>query len=114
MDLTSGIFTAPRSGRYFFSLSGVAIISTPSYGYVYLGLILNNQTVGEGTADSRLGDREMETFSLQTVLNLSVGDQVWIKISGLVNAVLQDSNNHLTHFTGWLIEEDVLRTLNGP
>ena len=34
MNSSSGVFTAPRNGRYFFSLSGVAKFASNSTGYI--------------------------------------------------------------------------------
>ncbi len=51
-----------------------------------------------------------ETLSLQSTLFLNAGDRIWLKINKSntdSESLLFDNNNHHTHFTGWLIEEDI-------
>lgn len=110
MNAGTGTFTAPRKGTYFFSFSGAAYFSSATSGYLNLALMLNGDPVGEGDADSRSGDRELETLSIQSLLDLNEGDQVWVSITGLANAVVQDSEKHVSHFTGWIVTEDISLT----
>lgn len=111
MDLKSGIFTAPRTGVYFFTFSGVARF-TPSSSVgdeiLGIGLHLNGPSIGI-TPSIKTERREDDyyTLSLQSTLNLKAGDKVWLQIHWAETACLHDSKNHLTHFTGQLLHEDI-------
>ncbi len=110
MNAGSGIFTAPRTGKYFFSFSGVGYMeSTGSDGDINLVLVFNNNNVGTARAHFNQGIN-WQTYSLQATLNLQAGDQVWVKIGwedNDDNVWLSDNGNHYTHFTGYLLQEDV-------
>lgn len=109
MNLATGTFTAPRPGRYFFCFSGVSITSS-TYGWFDVSLYLNGEHIGRGETQTKNGNMDTydwETYTLQSVLNLKRGDQVWLSVSSQGNTFLQDNNNRFTHFTGWLLEEDV-------
>ena len=92
MDLESGIFTAPRSGIYFFSFSGITHRSG-----AYVGLYVNNTYFGSG-----YGSSSADTFIVQSTLHLNAGDNVSVRIWG--DGDLQDNSGHYTHFTGWLLQ----------
>lgn len=109
MNLSSGIFTAPRTGKYFFSLSGITR-SLASGNYVRLDLLLNGNLVGKAFTDNN--NDSFETYSLQTTLNLQAEDQIWLIIDSMPNAYLYDDGSHYTHFTGWLLQEDISKSLN--
>ena len=79
MNLASGVFTAPKSGTYFFSFSGVAHISASSSAPLRLGLFIhlyrNGIAVGSGEADDYSVTDEHETVSIQSTLDFNMG--VW-------------------------------------
>ena len=111
MNLSSGKFTAPKPGRYFFSFSGVAIFEHKT-GYFDVALYLNGNIIGYGEANTAgsgdMGNDDYETCTLQSVLHLVKGEQVWLGISAQDNSWLQDSVNiPYSHFTGMLLEEDI-------
>jgi len=51
------------------------------------------------------------TFSLECTLKLKKGDRVDIK-KGKSGALMDNSNEHLTHFSGHLLEEDLTMLKN--
>ena len=99
---TSGIFVAPKSGKYFFAYSGL------SEGSIHANVELQMKT---DTADwTRVGlahgEPGKQTFSLQATLELAKGDQIRIMLSG---GAIGDSgiHNH-TNFVGHLLKEDIV------
>ena len=116
MDAPSGIFTTPRNGRYFFSLSGVAKFGKGNC-YIGVSLKLNARPIGRGHTEEHMDSHGFQTFSIQSVLDLKAGDKVWLEIDYLGNAELHEdahngSNLHYTHFSGWLMHENISITLD--
>lgn len=93
MNLQKGIFTVSQPGAYFFSFSG---ISGGNMG-AEVGLYLNGNEIGRGH-----GVAGHNTFTLQSTVNLKMGDKVWVQVSK-TNMQLFDDNRHFTQFTGWLL-----------
>jgi hypothetical protein len=106
MDMQTGKFTAPRTGTYFFSLSGLGYFPPSSSNqYMHLFLLKSGSTIAKAYCDSTSPADQYETFSLQSTVKLQVGEQIWVEIGGIT------AGNHLhgydyTHFTGWLLQED--------
>ena len=95
MNLATGVFIAPRPGRYFFSFSGLSKIeNTPVYIY------LNGVRFG-----ASYGVFSTETYSLQSTLSLQMGDQITLMLA--VRATYENAQLLFTHFTGILLEEDI-------
>jgi predicted choloylglycine hydrolase len=51
-------------------------------------------------------------MSFQWTLNLKKGDQLWVGFFGS-SSYLHDDSSHLTHFTGFLLEEEIVASLWG-
>ena len=115
MNLTSGKFTAPRPGIYFFSFSGLAQFPVSS-SRVQLGVALylnGGLPIGLGYVnESNTVANQNSPLTLQSTLNLKKGDQVWVAINAMSSgAFLLDDSYHLTHFTGFMLEEEIAASL---
>lgn len=108
MNLQSGKFTAPRTGKYFFTFTGLARFpGNSSYEYLNCGIYKNGNSLysrcyGDVVEHSTVS---YETISLQSTLPLQAGDQIWLKIDSMSNRATLHGDLK-THFSGWLISED--------
>ena len=114
MDLASGKFTAPRTGVYAFSFTGLAYIPASSSRLnIEVGMYLNGNIIGSEFADELNTAEQWETFSFQWTLSLKKGDQIWLQIfSKSAGTYLWDSSWHYNHFSGFLLAENILQSLN--
>lgn len=100
MEIRTGIFTVPQTGRYFFSFSGVAApVGVVLQNVAWVDLNVNGQKIGMANCQ-----RDYDTLSLQSTLNLQKGDKVSLYLRQVT--IHSDRNMH-THFTGMLLEEDL-------
>ncbi|XP_046456949.1 uncharacterized protein LOC124204010 isoform X3 [Daphnia pulex] len=115
MDLTSGIFTAPRPGMYSFSFAGVAHLTSSSFAWFYSDLFLNGNRIGSSHVEERNGPVDQwSPMTLQSTLNLKKGDRVWVQFTysgSYLSSYLSDSSSHFTHFTGFMLEEEIAASL---
>jgi len=101
MNLASGIFIVPVSGIYYFSFSGVKCYGSSTYLFIHLQV----NGVNIGWALNRGGD-VLDTISLSASLRLQASDKVNLYKDG--GMLFETFNDHSTHFTGWLVEEDLI------
>jgi len=97
MNLTSGVFTAPTNGRFFFSVSGMG-----STNQAHSSIYFQVNSVNIGMAEAK---EHLDTFSLQAILHLNQGDEVTLFLTQ--GDIFECCSNHYLHYTGMLIEEDL-------
>lgn len=94
-NLSSGIFTAPRSGTYFFAFSS---FSANSYDNFYFYLKVNSAPKADCVTQA---GRVYNCHILDTV-RLLPGDEIQVS--------LQQGSTNSAHFIGVLLEEDIFQS----
>jgi hypothetical protein len=112
MDLASGKFTAPRPGIYFFSFTGNGGLFSSSEANFYFRLFLNGNLIGSTHVQEMNGPiSEHSPMSFQSTLKLEKGDRVWVQMEYSPAMYLSDESTHTTHFTGFMLEEEIVAAL---
>lgn len=102
MNFTTGTFTAPVSGIYHFAFSG----RKNDKGGIYINLRVNDEVIGAASSGRH---NASVTLSLLSTLRLRTGDRVDLFTFYYEGGMLyDDSISHYTHFSGWLLEEDLM------
>ena len=104
MNLVSGIFTAPVTGTYHFQFTGV---KDSSSFYLDIFLQVNGFNVGFAYTDDPSHTKSASVISLTASLRLKVNDKVNLYKRNV--GILFDSKVHHTHFTGWLVDEELIQ-----
>jgi len=100
-NLTSGIFTVPVTGIYHVQFS--AVKSSP-VDNLFIFLQVNGVNFGLALTD-QLSQGSRDVVSLSASLRLEAGNRVNLYLQ---QGVLYDNIAHYSHFSGWLVEEDLM------
>ena len=100
MNINTGVFTAPRSGTYHFSFTFMT--NDPNKAIV---IFIRKNGVSIGAAHTFALANVVLQSSLPATLKLKTGDIV--DLFQIRDGIIYDDASHYTHFTGWLIEEDI-------
>jgi hypothetical protein len=107
MNFTSGKFTAPVAGKYFFSFTGlIRFTGSSTIQNCYLYLYKNGDRIARSYSDEISATVQFETLSLQSTLNLNKGDQIWLEIDSLTPGTFLYGGLY-NQFNGFLLEEDI-------
>ena len=102
MDLESGLFTAPVPGVYHFEFCAQKDDSHP---YAMVVFQVNGETIGAAETSHYDTSNTLLSLCLTSTVRLKANDTVNVMNW---NSAIYDDDNHHTHFTGWLIEEELL------
>ena len=101
---TSGLFVAPKPGKYFFTFSGISEQNFEARADLQVKTDTADWTkVGQALGS---GGGSFQTFSLQATLDLAKGNQIRLF---LVNGQIHDRDFHYTSFVGHILEEEIVQ-----
>ena len=96
MNLASGVFTAPVSGRYQFNF--VALVNADRTDVIFR---LNGGTIAGGW-----GQSQYDTLAITATLDLKKNDRIDTYL--VRGSIYDDKYFYYTQFTGILLEEDLV------
>ena len=109
MNGESGIFTASQKGTHFFIFSGYAVYTESRTASLTIELMAANRPIGHTTFNVNKDDHNGDSVAIQSIVDLNVGDQVYVTITGVNEAKLIDSSyNHFTHLSGGLLRQETV------
>ena len=76
-------------------------------------LYLNGGRIGKGyVSEENIDGYQYSPLTVQSTLNLTKDEVVWVGIFyQSTGAYLTDSSNHRTHFTGVMLQEEIVASL---
>jgi hypothetical protein len=98
----SGLFVAPKSGKYFFTYSGIS----EGGSHARVELQMKTDTADWTRVGQAFANTGHQTFSLQATLDLAKGNQIRLF---LVNGQIHDNDNRYTSFVGQLLDEEIVQ-----
>ena len=112
MNLSTGKFKAPRAGIYFFSFTGLAEFPLSSkFLKLDVCLLLNGDNIRRSyVSEQHTTADQSSPLTLQTTISLKSDDQIWLQIDSISSGVKLFSGLY-THFTGFLLEEEIVVSL---
>ena len=97
MDLATGVFTSPVNGRYQFIFTALAAKGNERSDLV---LRVNGAGIGRSVAPSH-----HYTLPIVATLQLKKGDTIDMFLQ---RGSIEDTTGHYTHFSGILLQEDLV------
>jgi hypothetical protein len=102
---SSGLFVAPKSGKYFFAFSGVSDrVDDVRVDFQMRTVTSNWIKIGQA-----YGQKIYQTLTLQYISQLGRGDQIRLMLKGgiLHSHKPETPYGPFTSFSGWLMEENI-------
>ena len=102
LTLSSGVFTVIQDGTYRFFFSGIRDSASANPLKVTLRKIVRTVPIDIAEAYCAVINGYYTSCSLEAIVELKLGEYVYLHNTG--NGVLYDNEDHLTQFTGSLLD----------